>query len=350
MSVIFIGPKLKPITGQSLAFSNIKENFHGNKLIVEYGGNSILSHINSILFGLIKIFIYCLKNRNATMYITTSRSKLGFLRDAVFINLTRLFSVRIINHLHGADFKDFYLSSPSILKKIINLTYKKISVSIVLLPRMREQYDMFPNMKVVSINNGCPLPNPIPTFEKKEKNKVLYLSNVMYSKGITFLIDAIDKIKEKNADINLIIAGNILGDEYKSQKEMSKLFFDKISNKEYIKYIGPITGTEKTNLLSESLFFVLPTFYKTEAQPLSLIEAMLYGCICITTNHNYLPDIMSMKNGITIGKKNSEEIIKYIIEMLNNEKKQKEIFYFNLKYSREKFSLDSHINNVISLL
>ena len=153
MPVIFVGPKLKPITGQSLAFFNIKENFHGNKLVVEYGGNGIFSHINSILSGLLKIFIYFLKYRNATMYITTSRSKLGFLRDAAFINLARLFSVRIVNHLHGADFKDFYLSSSYALKKMIDFTYKKISVSIVLLPRMKEQYDMFPNMKIVHINN-----------------------------------------------------------------------------------------------------------------------------------------------------------------------------------------------------
>ena len=350
MSVIFVGPKLNPVTGQSLAFHNLTNNYHNDKLILEYGGRSLLFQILSIIYGFFKMLYYLMFNKCSTMYITTSRSKFGFFRDFLFINLANYYSLNIVNHLHGADFKDFYLSLHPWLKKIVYKTYCKVSTSIVLLPKMKEQYDMFDNMQVVAVDNGCAFPKIIPDFNDKKHKQILYLSNVMYSKGITFLIDAVDIIKKQGIDIKLVITGNILGDNYMSKNEMTTVFYEKIRNKKYIEYVGPVSGKIKENLLHESLYFVLPSFYKTEAQPLSLIEAMFNGCICITTNHNYLSDMVSVHNGCIVRTENFNDISDYIISNIEDREYQGKIFSLNVDYSYNRFSLDKHINKIISLL
>ncbi|MGR5311895.1 glycosyltransferase family 4 protein [Photobacterium damselae] len=349
MSVIFIGPKLNPVTGQSLAFHNIVNNYGKEKLLIEYGGSTKFEQVISTLFGFFKMLLYLIFHRTNSVYITTSRSRLGFARDFIFIHLASLFSVKILNHLHGADFKDFYFSLSNFFRKIVYVTYCKISVSIVLLPKMKEQYDMFSSMKVIAIDNGCSPPSKHPDFERKIKNQILYLSNVMYSKGILFLIDAIDTLKNHDSNIKLIVAGNILGDDYMNEFEMSKIFFDKIKNKDYIEYVGPVSGVKKNKLLHESLYFALPSFYKTEAQPLSLIEAMLNGCICITTSHNYLSDMVSNKNGCIVREQNSNDISDFIISNTISEENQKEIYSFNLNYANNRFSLENHLKKIISL-
>ena len=64
----------------------------------------------------------------------------------------KIFNKKVINHLHGADFLEFY-SNSGILKNIIFWSYSQIDVSIVLLPSMINQYSSFKKMKIEVISN-----------------------------------------------------------------------------------------------------------------------------------------------------------------------------------------------------
>jgi len=125
------------------------------------------------------------------VYITTSRIYLGFFRDFTLIFIADLFSFTIINHLHGADFKIFR-DKNKILRIFIDFIYEKISVSIVLCEPMKEQYDCYDNMKLVTIPNFYALKNKSCILHKDPSVfRVLYLSNIMYSMGIFHLIDSV---------------------------------------------------------------------------------------------------------------------------------------------------------------
>lgn len=350
MSVIFIGPQNDPITGQSLAFSLIYDNYKENKSIIEYGGRNTIFKIMSIVICSIKLFMLGVTFKYDSVYITTSRTVFGFIRDFLLINISKLFSLKVVNHLHGADFKNFYFSLNPIMKELVNYTYKKIDTSIVLLPRMKEQYDMFENMNIVCISNCCDTPLYTPNFEKKKKNTILYLSNVMFSKGIVHLIDAVIKLHDEGVDVELNIAGSILGDDFKSKDEMESILFNKILNKKYIEYVGVVKGKCKDKLLHESMLFVLPTFYKTEAQPISIIEAIANGCVVITTNHNYLMDMISLRNGCIIEKQCVSSIYDAISVYLKSIEKAKVVFDHNVKIAGDKYSLDKYVLKISSEL
>ena len=52
--------------------------------------------------------IYILFNQFDSIYFLGSRSKLGFLRQLPFLTIAILKRIKLINHLHGADFKQFF--------------------------------------------------------------------------------------------------------------------------------------------------------------------------------------------------------------------------------------------------
>ena len=54
---------------------------------------------------------------------------------------------------------------------------------------------------------------------------------------------------------------------------------------EHTDYIGIVNGKAKKNLLEWGNVFVLPTFYKMEGQPISILEAMATKNLVVTTNH-----------------------------------------------------------------
>ncbi|WP_438333822.1 glycosyltransferase family 4 protein [Edwardsiella tarda] len=351
MKVIFFGPKKKPITGQSVSFHNLVNSYNESKFYtICYGGNSVISRVLSTMFSSLKLFLLCSTNKINKIYITTSRTKIGFVRDFIALNICHLFSCKIINHLHGADFKIFYSSLSQRERCLVDYVYNKIDCSIVLSPNMREQYSMYPKMKIVSIHNGASFPKRNPIFLNKKKNRVLYLSNIMYSKGITFLISAINDLNRDGFDFELIIAGEILSDDYRSIDQMRECFFSLISKNKNIKYVGVVSGDEKESLLHDSMFFVLPSFYKTEAQPISIIEAMQNGCIIITTKHNYIPDYISDNNGKLVPIESSDEIKNAILSIWGDEDKLLSIYKRNIDYARSDFSLDKNIQSIKSLL
>ena len=53
-----------------------------------------------------------------------------------------------------------------------------------------------------------------------------------------------------------------------------------------------MTGAEKWRLFQTSDFFLLPTNYAHEGQPVSIIEAMAHGCVTIATNYRAIPDLV----------------------------------------------------------
>jgi len=92
----------------------------------------------------------------------------------------------------------------------------------------------------------------------------------------------------------------------------------------------------------------LPSYYPTEAFPISIIEAMAASNAIVTTNHNYLKFIISEENGIIVNIKNSKEIYLALRRLLDDEKKLKQIQKLNYLKSNSEYKLESHINKIIS--
>ena len=338
------------ITGQSIAFSYALSSIEREYVVIntQYYSNKFLGFI----YVQLKVLQFLILNKIDTIYITTSRSYFGFFREALILFIAKIFNIRVVNHLHGSDFYSFYNSS-LLLKKFLRPLYSHISTSIVLLDEMKEQYKQFPNMNLEVVSNCFD-----PVYENeviyfKEKSGILFLSNIMYSKGIMDFLDSLD-IVLVNCNSEVYIAGKILGDYLKTKKEVEDMFFEKLKklNKVFnnrVKYLGVVEGDEKMKLLKKTSIFCLPTFYKTEAFPLSIIEAMALGNAIITTNHNYLPSIVSEKNGIIVPVSNVAELGKSIISLINNHSLSS-IQKSNVDFARENFSFSNFKENIKRIL
>lgn len=352
--VLFFGPYPDPITGQSIAFKQAFDGYFDKKLLFDsakFKNSKVLNTIYCISF-LPLIFLFYRFNK---IYFTCSRSKLGFIKDAQLLLLSRIFKKKVINHLHGADFLDFYNNS-GFLKKIIYWSYKKVDINIVLLKSMEEQFLNFnhKNLEVVSNSYSKEFEDYQVSFLNK-KMEIVYLSNLLYTKGIIYFMMAAEEILKINKDVVFKVAGLPMEDIEMSKKELEQKFKeikDRLEHKypNRFKYLGLVRGLEKINLLQESSIFVLPTFYKTEAFPLTIIEAMYFGNAVITTDHNYLGDVVGKENGFLVKPRDVESIVKNIMALINDNKLCTSIQKNNhheakSKYNPTKFS--SSINKII---
>jgi len=350
MKYLLVGPIIEPVHGQSLAFTRFIESIKTDSKIVIDTNLESKSKIGKVLHTFITltvIFIKALFYKYDIVYFTCSRSLLGSIKDILLINIVALKKKKIINHLHGSDFYDFLHTCPKWYKKILIHSYNKVAVSIVLLERMKDQFNDFENMKVEVVSNfyDKELGEELVSKEAEIINLV-YLSNIMCSKGIFDLINAFKQLVQKHNNIHLTIAGGFIADKYMSIDDVKVNFLSEIKASTCISYLGKVFGEEKTKLLQHSDIFVLPTYYESEAFPISIIEGMACGNAIVTTNYKYLPDVISDSSGILIEPKSVTSLAKGIEILLNDVDRLRVLQTNNQLLAKEKYSIETYINNL----
>jgi glycosyltransferase involved in cell wall biosynthesis len=121
--------------------------------------------------------------------------------------------------------------------------------------------------------------------------------------------------------------------------------------KEYISYLGVVIGEEKEVLLRESDIFILPTAYHVEGQPVSIIEAMAYGCAIVSTKYRSIPDIVSEnKNGFYVEYGNPLSISSKIEELLNDKEKLEKASSVSVDLYNKRFQWKIHYAKMRKIL
>jgi len=340
---LFLGPATGAITGQSKAFNALTAGIPGAK-VIDFGERS-----TKIIFFL-KAFLFFSRYRPSVVYFTSSRSLLGFARDFWIVLLAKVFGAeKVVNHLHGADFVIFRDSAPPLVRRVIDWTYSSIDHSIVLAEQMTAQYACYKTMKVSVIPNFYDPEEVLDTQnnfrnDPRECLNVLYLSNLMASKGIFELIEACELYKKRFGHVHLRIAGTPMSDHLMKGSEVMELLRGKLSS--FISYEGTVKGSTKAELLRWAHVLCLPTYYPTEAQPISLIEGLAAGCFLVSTKQGYIESIFDQRSGAFVEPRSPESIYSALVTAAQFGERLNNISIDNSSIAMNKFSLKKYIESI----
>lgn len=120
--------------------------------------------------------------------------------------------------------------------------------------------------------------------------RILYLSNMIESKGYLDVVRAASLLKDKEIPVKFSFVGNWYSEE-------ARHAFENLVQTEGIEDIvehhGPVYDRSVVKQLHLAAHvFVLPSYYPTEAQPVSIIEAMAAGTPVISTYHGGIPSMV----------------------------------------------------------
>lgn len=105
---------------------------------------------------------------------------------------------------------------------------------------------------------------------------ILYAGKISFSKGVFWLLKAIEHIKAPQASFHLFLAGSGSGTEYETCLRMAKSMEDRVS------LMGMLSQKELAARMKKAHIFILPSFF--EGLPLVLFEALASGCRVIATD------------------------------------------------------------------
>jgi glycosyltransferase involved in cell wall biosynthesis len=169
---------------------------------------------------------------------------------------------------------------------------------------------------------------------------IIYLGRIKKYKRVDLLIRIMPEILKVVPSAHLLIAG--WGTEASAVTDMSM----RSITRRKVKIIGPVSETEKKDLLSRSWVFVNPSI--GEGWGISVIEANLYGTPAISFNVAGLSEsIQNNKTGFLV--KSEKELAKKICLLLGDGKKR-EYLGKNAKKWADSFSWDKAAQQSITLL
>ena len=380
--VIAVGPTTqnnKVVNGQSMMFQLLLDEVSRRNIktiVVDIGisvfkekGNRVSGKFSAVkaldyILILIKFFFILLFNPRETVYITTAQSKVGFIRDYFIINFARLFGSKIIAHQFGANYSGFYNSQSTYLKNKIKKTLSKVDKLVVEGDYTKKQFDFLPDYKtkVHSLANGLPEKiNSATIFpkiiERNKPVKLLYLSNLIETKGYWDVLDAVNiLVNKEKIDIEVMFAGKFLDsvddEKFSNAEEAKKAFFKyiEINNlKSNVRYLQGLYGAEKSEEFRKSHFFLLPSYYINEGQPVSVLEALAYGCVPIVTEYRLIPMMVNKNNGFFVNSKSPTEIASIIKNLSHNLDLYTNYSQSAIEYYLNNFTADKYTEQLIRL-
>lgn len=358
--ILFIMHMPPPVHGAAMVGKYIHDSHIINEAFDCYYFNLTLArNLSDIGKGGIRKFINFLKQLHnirknvqnihpQLCYVTPNAKGSAFYKDFFVVILLKLMKQNIIIHYHN---KGVSTRQDRILDNFLyKIFFKRIKV-ILLTETLYDDIKKYVNRENVFI---CP--NGIPETLKEEptsirNNKIphlLFLSNLIISKGVLVLLDACKILKEKGYSF----VCDFIGGE---TQEMNTNQFKEETNKRGIQneivYNGKKYGEEKASYFKNADIFVFPTFYYNETFGLVNLEAMEYKLPIVTTNEGGIKDVVKDgENGFIAQKKDPVSLAICIEKLLNDKQLRQKMGENGYKRFQEKFTLSIFENRMKEIL
>jgi glycosyltransferase involved in cell wall biosynthesis len=368
--IIFVGQLPPIITGQSLVTLEVLDILKKNSFkvhLIRLNNKSTfkifpkLGIFINYLSLILKFATIAIRKRKIA-YLPGARSKSGLVRTAILVVISKLFNNKIIIHFHCGDYDQFLSSEHYLWRKLAILVFSKVDNFILLGSGLKEGFRVLGDAedKTFIIPNGISLASNILKNTSEEKlKKLLFLSNMIESKGYLDIIEALRLLKEKYfiEDFHCDFCGEFLMSDdtfnFDDIEVAERHFFQKIQEYKLgsnVSYRGLVKGFEKQAILAKSGIFILPTYYHSEAQPLSILEAMSAGLIVISTNYRAISDmVINDQTGIIVSPKSPEELAYAIYSIWNNINKAQDLINNANQHLILNFSMRGFERNILNL-
>ena len=353
--ILFVMPLPPPVHGAAVVGGMISGSEEiDSRFRCDYVNSSTSASLKDVgkvgvwkLFSAVSLYVKVLRKLIGTRYdiccLALTCHGVGFLKDAPVALLCKAFGHEVVIHQHNKGMSADLDRWP--YRFLLRMVYRDSGV-ILLSERLYPDIE-----KVVSHDQVMICPNgigsPLQTVHRDHDVPcILFLSNLIVSKGIIVLLDACRRLRCRGVEFRCVFAGaasrDMSEDAFRTQVHEHGL-------DEVVTYAGPLYGEAKHEALDKADIFAFPSL--NEAFGLVLLEAMQHGLPAVSTYEGGIPDIViDGETGYLVPKNDPEALAERLQCLIERPEMRQEMGRAGRKLYEERFTREKFIGRFIGCI
>ncbi len=235
------------------------------------------------------------RERPNLVLIPISQATLGFLKDSIFILLSKLFGRKVLIQLRGGNIQNWLAGVSVPVRAYVAAVLRTAQGAVVLGNNLRHLFaDYFPEDRIFVVPNGANYyrSHPISRREARGRQvKVLYLANLQPAKGIEDVIRGVKLLKERG--VNSFVLDVVGAWQDVETKETCLQLVEEHALP--VIFHGPAYNADKFKFMAQADVFVF-TPREPEGHPWVVVEALASGLPIISTDQGAITE--SVRDGV----------------------------------------------------
>lgn len=302
MKITVIGQIQNGKTGLGKALNDLisySREYLGNSNVQEVDvtdNKKIFNHVRAILNSDADVF-----------YFTPAGSAFGNLRDLLLLFFIHLKRRRVVLHFHNSNYGN--VTRTWLRRKLNALALKRVAKIIVLGDKQKQMFSHLavPENKFSVVRNGIDselfLTDEELALKRQSKiTNIVYFSNMIVEKGYLQVLDLAEHLSD-NPNYHFYFSGKFF------DQTLAEEFHKKNANISNVTYIPGVYGMEKRELLKQMHYFILPSTYKDETLPISMLEAMAMCNFVIVSDVGVVSEVVDPQNSLLLDMKKDNQAL-----------------------------------------
>jgi glycosyltransferase involved in cell wall biosynthesis len=278
-----------------------------------YGLNYASSKSNKLL-RLFDMLFSCLRySKKVDVVLIDTYSTQNFYYAYLVSQICRFYNVPYIPILHGGNLPKRLQSHPKKSQNLFNNALCCIAPSLY----MKEEFEQQGYTNIKHIPNTIEIYQYPISKKKFDIPKLLWVRSFSKIYNPQLAIKVIKSLRSLYPDAQLCMVGP---DSDGTLREVKKLAKNLDLN---VKFTGKLTKQEWIDISKDYNIFINTTNF--DNTPVSVIEAMALGLPVVSTNVGGMPFLIDSNNGVLVEPNNEDQMIKAIIDILNDDIKRDQI-------------------------
>lgn len=247
------------------------------------------------------------------------------------------FKYKVVISVHGTDVNSL---NSHLLRKVKKWIICNADMIAPVSSDLRKKIlDLAHHDKVEIIPMGTSIPDQSDLKREYLKPYILFLGRLTEFKGVTYLLDAFEKLSNSELGLDLLIVGDGLLREELQEKA------NRLGLEEKVHFIGNVNHYKVWSLYKHAEVFVIPSIVtslgETEGFGLVIIEAMLSRCPVVGSDVGGISDIIKNGvNGLLVPEKDPNKLHQAILNITTDTTKRQRLINNAYKTARDSFSWD----------
>jgi glycosyltransferase involved in cell wall biosynthesis len=280
----------------------------------------------------------------------------SFPGTLIFMILARLAGAKVVLHMHGTNWDDFYELASPLMKLIIRWGLLVPNRVVVLYSLWAERIrQLVPGVDPWVIGNFVrrqdpPDSNSIQTMRKKfgletDKFVVLTVGSVGWRKGSFEILKAVPQIVSEDDNARFVFVG---GEEAPGEMAALKSLAEQNGLGKWVVFVGETARENIPVFMGLADMFLLPSFI--EGMPISIIEAMQWGVPVVATRVAAIPNMIEDRvSGLLINPGSPDEIVSSVLLIRRDRALRQKLSREGQRTFSEKYEFSRGIERIRSL-